>query len=106
MVRFVKAGKVPEYICAAGVLTHYIGDACQPLHISYLHDGDPEQPVMVPHTRHGVPVVEKEASGMGVHSAYEDGMVNAHRQEILTALAATPKVKAAELIDTGFEAAK
>ena len=44
MVRFAKAGKVPEFVCAAGVMTHYLGDACQPLHISYLHDGDPERP--------------------------------------------------------------
>lgn len=36
----------------------------------------------------------------------EDAMVNAHRKEILTALAATPKVKTAELIRTGFDAAK
>ena len=26
---------------AAGVLAHYVGDACQPLHGSYLDDGDP-----------------------------------------------------------------
>jgi hypothetical protein len=106
MVRFVKDGEVAEFVCAAGVLTHYVGDACQPLHISYLHDGDPADPQMVPHTRHGEHVMEKEANGQGVHSAYEDAMVNAHREEILTGLAATPKVKASELIRTGFEAAK
>jgi hypothetical protein len=105
MVRFVKAGKAPEFVCAAGVLTHYVGDACQPLHISYLHDGDPEQPVMVRHVRHGVPVEEKEALGSGVHSAYEDAMVNAHRNDILEGLASTPKVKVSELIGTGVEAA-
>src|SRR5262249_41156365 len=38
MMRFVAEGKAGEYVCAAGTLTHYIGDACQPLHISYLHD--------------------------------------------------------------------
>ena len=37
-------GPCGSFLCAAGVLAHYIGDACQPLHISYLHDGDPEQP--------------------------------------------------------------
>lgn len=106
MVRFVTAGKAAEFVCAAGVLTHYIGDACQPLHISYLHDGDPEDPQMVPHTRHGEHVLEKEPNGKGVHSAYEDAMVSAHRDKILDGLAATPKVKAAELIQTGIEAAK
>jgi hypothetical protein len=107
MVRFVKAGKVAELVCAAGVLTHYVGDACQPLHISYLHDGDPEQPVTrTVHHRNGTDEEKVDPLGSGVHSAYEDDMVNAHREEILTALAATPKVKVAELIQTGFEAAK
>ena len=31
-----------KFLCAAGTLAHYIGDSCQPLHISYLHHGDPE----------------------------------------------------------------
>src|SRR6185503_2557605 len=62
MVRFVKAGKVAEFVCAAGVLTHYVGDACQPLHISFLHDGDPADPQMVPHIRCGKHVLEKEAN--------------------------------------------
>jgi hypothetical protein len=107
MVRFVKAGKVAEFVCAAGVLTHYLGDACQPLHISYLHDGDPEQPVSrTIHHRDGTEEVKVEPLGSGVHSAYEDAMVNAHRGEILDSLATTPKVKASELIQTGFDAAK
>ncbi|MES1213492.1 MAG: hypothetical protein ABUL64_02810, partial [Singulisphaera sp.] len=106
MVRFAKAKKVPEFVCAAGVLTHYIGDACQPLHISYLHDGDPEDPLMVPHTKKGKPVKVKEPNGGGVHSAYEDNMVNAHKDEILKALPKAGKVKASELVDTGFAAAK
>src|SRR5262249_58818738 len=75
--------------------------------ISYLHDGDPEQPVtQTVHHRDGTDEDKVNPLGSGVHSAYEDAMVNAHREEILTGLAATPKVKAAELIQTGFEAAK
>jgi hypothetical protein len=107
MVRFIKAGGVAEFVCAAGVLTHYIGDACQPLHISYLHDGDPEQPqTRTIHHRNGTEEEKVEPLGSGVHSAYEDAMVSARRDEILDGLAATPKVKADELIQTGFEAAK
>ncbi|MDX6612987.1 MAG: hypothetical protein QOD75_2173 [Blastocatellia bacterium] len=41
MVESVKAGNVAEYICAAGILAHYVGDACQPLHVSFLHHGRP-----------------------------------------------------------------
>ncbi len=107
MVRFAKAGKVPEFVCAAGVLTHYIGDACQPLHISYLHDGDPEQPtIRTIHHQNGTVEEKREPLGTGVHSAYENAMVSAHRDEVLDGLAATPKVKASELIATGIDAAK
>jgi hypothetical protein len=77
------------------------------LHISYLHDGDPEQPVTrTVHHHDGTTDEKVDPLGSGVHSAYEDAMVNAHRDKILAGLTATPKVKAAELIQTGFEAAK
>src|SRR5262249_30259997 len=42
MVRYVRAGQVEEFICAAGIVSHYVGDACQPLHISYMFNGDPD----------------------------------------------------------------
>ena len=42
MVDAVAAGDVVGYICAAGVLAHYVGDACQPLHVSRLHHGLPD----------------------------------------------------------------
>jgi len=45
MVGFVKAGKEAEFLTAAGVLAHYVGDACQPLHCSFMHHGDPSDPV-------------------------------------------------------------
>jgi hypothetical protein len=44
MVDFVKNGERDKFVCAAGVLAHYVGDACQPLHISFLHHGDPDHP--------------------------------------------------------------
>ncbi len=94
MVRFASEGKAAEFVCAAGVLTHYVGDACQPLHISYLHDGDPLRPDD-----------RNKPLGTGVHSIYEDNMVNAHRGEILTGLADTSHVAAGELIGDGFTAA-
>lgn len=66
LVDFVQHGQVEEFVCAAGILSHYVGDACQPLHISYMFNGDPAT-----------------GKGTGVHSAYEDGMVNYHTPEIL-----------------------
>ncbi|MBC2803465.1 hypothetical protein ELH92_08175 [Rhizobium ruizarguesonis] len=106
MARFAKAGKIDEFVCAAGVLTHYVADACQPLHISYLHDGDPRQPVSrTVHHRTGVTEEVAEPLGKGVHAAYEDKMVSANRKTIITALNKTAEVKSKELIDTGKAAA-
>ena len=55
MVQYVSAGRVNEYICASGILAHYVGDACQPLHASRLHNKN------------------------GVHSPYETVMLNENR---------------------------
>jgi hypothetical protein len=111
MVEFVRQDKVPEFVCAAGVLTHYVGDSCQPLHISYLHDGDPERAKshVVNHVRGkkaGTSETVHIPLGQGLHSAYEDAMVNAHRKEILDGLDQTPKVRSSEHLANGQEAAK
>jgi len=107
MCNFAKRGKAKEFVCAAGVLTHYVGDACQPLHISYLHDGDPENPVKHTFTKgKKAGKTELRPLGQGVHSAYEDKMIFDHRMEILDDLAKTSHVKKSEWIGTGREAAK
>ncbi len=84
MVEFVKEGKVAEFVCAAGILSHYVGDACQPLHISYMFNGDPGHLVTTTvRDRKRGNVTEPAARGLGVHAVYEDGMVDAHTAEIL-----------------------
>jgi hypothetical protein len=64
-------------------VSHYVGDACQPLHISSEFNGDPTH--MVPNPKAGQkkqpPTIPL---GTGVHSAYEDDMVNFHIGEITT----------------------
>jgi hypothetical protein len=107
MVEHVSAGEADKFVCAAGVLTHYVGDACQPLHISYLHDGDPKRPVEHTFSRGKKEgQTETRPLGQGVHSAYEDAMVFAHREDILAGLESTPKVAKSEMITSGFEAAR
>jgi len=32
---------VKRFVCAAGIVAHYVGDSCQPLHISFLYNGEP-----------------------------------------------------------------
>jgi hypothetical protein len=106
MVKFAHAGKRGEFVCAAGVLCHYLGDGCQPLHISYLYDGDPLQATThTVHHRYGTMENKQVALGAGCHSAYEDGMVNANREKILAGLDKTKTVQAKKRVENGFQAA-
>ena len=41
MVDALQRKDVTRYVCAAGLVAHYVGDACQPLHGSVLADGFP-----------------------------------------------------------------
>ena len=66
MVEYLTQRDLTGFFCAAGVLSHYVGDACQPLHVSRLHDGDPDVPEQ-----------------KGVHSAYETKMIDAFAAEII-----------------------
>jgi len=94
MVEAVAAGDVARFVCAAGLVSHYVGDASQPLHGSYLADGAPATPT-------------SPAVGEGVHSAYETAMVDAYAVEILAGLQATLTHRGAEQgpILTGHDAA-
>jgi hypothetical protein len=74
MVKFLSAGNRPDiarFVCAAGCLAHYIGDACQPLHISRLHHNFPGMSGSVP---------------AKVHSVFETTMLNGHAAEIVAGL--------------------
>ncbi|WP_024515146.1 hypothetical protein [Bradyrhizobium sp. Tv2a-2] len=41
MVAYLKKGDVLRFVAGAGVMAHYVGDASQPLHCSYMHHGIP-----------------------------------------------------------------
>ena len=78
------------YLCAAGLMAHYVGDACQSLHGSMLADGLPD------------------GTGKGVHSAYETSMIDHHAAEIVAALPGRLQELAADplpQVDTGQRAA-
>ncbi len=69
------ASGVTRALCAGGVMAHYVGDACQPLHASKFHDG-------------------RNDAEKGVHSDYETKMVDKKRQAIITGLpVALKKIK-------------
>ena len=72
MVAALNANDLVGYVAAAGLVAHYVGDACQPLHGSQYADGKevPGQPTI----------------GKGVHSAYESAMVDHRSTEILAGM--------------------
>ena len=74
MQKFVASGDVASYLAAAGVLAHYVGDACQPLHGSQFDDGDPFRNPDGTKSDHFLP--HGKALGHGVHSAYEAKMMD------------------------------
>ena len=64
MVMYARAKDVAAFVAAAGIVSHYTGDACQPLHTSRLHDGSDE-------------------SEKGVHSGYETRMLDLRSAELI-----------------------
>ena len=99
------ARDIESFVCAAGIVAHYVGDSCQPLHISYCFNGDPDHKVPAPakgsHSGDG-----EVPAGTGVHSAYEDGMVNAHISDINQGLESSGHRPALPQVASGHDAAK
>ncbi len=72
---------VARYVCAAGIVAHYVGDACQPLHISHLHHG--KEPATGP--------------SADVHDAYEEKMFRQHTTELFAGIRAALDRKGAAI---------
>ncbi len=90
MVGYRKSGDAASFLCAAGILAHYIGDSCQPLHSSMHADG-------------------LDGASTGVHGAYEERMVDKFAAEIgaqLDAFDAATLDAAAVKVKSGYEAAQ
>jgi len=87
----VAAKTASRFLCCAGVLAHYVGDACQPLHGSMHSDG-------------------LDGASTGVHGAYEEAMIDHHAEPLATALDALKKstliapARDEKSITSGFEA--
>ncbi|HXT68460.1 MAG TPA: hypothetical protein VN700_01800 [Vicinamibacterales bacterium] len=69
MVDAVKKGEANRFVAAAGIMAHYVGDACQPLHISHMFNG--------------LTLPNGEKRGDGVHSAYEEDMLRQNAVDVL-----------------------
>lgn len=75
MVGYLAAPEGPDvtsFVCAAGCLAHYVGDACQPLHVSRLH--------------HGNPPIHKGSVAYKIHAAYETDLLNQKAPDIVQGL--------------------
>jgi hypothetical protein len=89
MIASLNNGKVDEFIVAGGTMAHYVGDACQPLHISFLHHG-------------------ADPSEAGVHADYETKLIDRKATELFDGVdAIDQKVRPGDLIGpNGKDAAK
>jgi hypothetical protein len=71
MTDFARDGDLLKFLCTGGLMAHYVGDACQPLHVSRFHHG----------------LHKDDESEAGVHSAYETQMLNSHVSEMIAEIA-------------------
>jgi hypothetical protein len=112
MVEYLKARDVIHFVAAAGVLAHYIGDASQPLHCSYLHHGVPPLTEVngreYPFPRSSKEFKEfKTTKEYGIHGIYEQSMLEI---DTPTALAAVNTLlnqgnSQPRTVQSGYEAA-
>ncbi len=104
MVRYVSKGEFENFIAAAGILAHYVGDACQTLHGSQYADGYQDQSEETT-TSTGKP--KKVWPGKGVHSTYEDHMVDRHAEELFAKVESLmSSLNSDATIQTGKDAAR
>ncbi|MGY3586020.1 hypothetical protein ACVIGB_004920 [Bradyrhizobium sp. USDA 4341] len=85
MVEYAAANKKLEFVCAAGIVAHYIGDACQPLHISQFH--------------HGLDLNDKAHAK--VHSVYETTMIGRHGKDLIKMIPDARTSDVAEIVAGG-----
>jgi len=103
---------VKGFVATAGVLAHYVGDASQPLHSSYLHHGPipmVDRPGGKFPVRHGTPQYDafKKLRPAKIHAIYEQMMLEVDTLEALEAVDdLLPSSNVASTgIDNGWEAA-
>lgn len=112
MVEYLKTGDALRFVAAAGVLAHYVGDASQPLHCSYMHHGVPPmkeyQGRMYPVRKDSDEFAAfKKTAPADVHSVYEEGMLEVDTTTVLTEVNAqiNGKTASGDVVGSGFQAA-
>src|SRR5262249_46589850 len=107
MEAFAAAGDATRFLFAAGLLAHYVGDACQPLHGSQYADGYADQPITTTHHKRvtGDEYTTESHVGAGVHSAYETKMLDRFATEIADGMQHAVTTIGGPLPATGADAA-
>jgi hypothetical protein len=91
MVKFAHDDNTKKFVCSAGILAHYIGDACQPLHVSKLHHGRNKEEEKV-HSYYEIEMLDRYAADViaGVnakaHSASAKADVRGGRNAALSVI--------------------
>ena len=91
MVGYASKHDALGFLAAAGCLAHYVGDACQPLHVSRLH--------------HGYPPVKKGTVAYDVHKVYETTMLNDHAGPLVDGVVAKLRGQSVKASFTGGQRA-
>lgn len=112
MVGYLKTRDVIHFVAAAGVLAHYIGDASQPFHCSYMHHG---LPPMVKHegreypARRDTPEFEafKNSREYKIHSIYDETVLEVDTPAALAKLdqILSKSTSLKQAAKTGYDAA-
>jgi hypothetical protein len=89
MVSYLKNEDVLRFVAAAGVMAHYVGDASQPLHCSFMHHGKPPMKSFegreYPVPRDSDEFKEfKKSREAQIHSIYEEAMLEVDTVTLLT----------------------
>jgi hypothetical protein len=79
MVEYVKSGNVDAFVTSAGIITHYIFDSCQPMHLSYMFDGDPNGATIGSDGK-------QEPVTAGIHAIFDEKMVELNVNTLRTDL--------------------
>lgn len=88
MVAYLKKGDVLRFVAAAGVMAHYVGDASQPLHCSFMHHGVPPMR-KIGGRRYPVPrdseefAAFKDTPEAAIHGIYEERMLEVDTADAL-----------------------
>lgn len=89
MVNAASEPDVARFICAAGLMAHYVGDASQPLHISRLHHGSDESESDVHSTcdttmldRFSAEIIAGVNSALGDRKARTQGIFSGHKAAV------------------------